>query len=230
MSSFIEVSNLKFAFPNTTKQLLNISDLKIQQGEKIFLHGPSGCGKSTFLEIVSGVLNFDQGDVTIDQNSLVKMSPSEKDQFRSKNIGYIFQNFNLLPYLNIFENITLPLHLNGKIKDAKNIQAEVEAICKKLGIAGLLNQNVSQLSVGQQQRVAVARALVSQPKLILADEPTSALDFDHRDKFLKLLFEICSEKKITLIFVSHDHSLKTMFDRSIAFNDINRAGLRFFLS
>jgi putative ABC transport system ATP-binding protein len=225
MSSFIEVSNLQFAFPNTTKQLLNISDLKIQQGEKIFLHGPSGCGKSTFLEIVSGVLNFDQGDVSIDQNSLVKMSPSEKDQFRSKNIGYIFQNFNLLPYLNIFENITLPLHLNGKIKDAKNIQSEVEAICKKLGIAELLNQNVSQLSVGQQQRVAVARALISQPKLILADEPTSALDFDHRDKFLKLLFEICSEKKITLIFVSHDHSLKTLFDRSIAFNDINKVGL-----
>jgi putative ABC transport system ATP-binding protein len=225
MSSFIEVSNLKFAFPNTTKQLLNISDLKIGQGEKIFLHGPSGCGKSTFLEIVSGVLNFDQGDVTIDQNSLVKMSPSQKDQFRSKNIGYIFQNFNLLPYLNIFENITLPLHLNGKIKEIKNIQAEVEAICQKLGIAELLNQNVSQLSVGQQQRVAVARALVSQPKLILADEPTSALDFDHRDKFLKLLFEICSEKKITLIFVSHDHSLKTLFDRSIAFNDINQAGL-----
>lgn len=225
MSSFIEVNNLRFAFPNTTKQLLNIADLKIEQGEKIFLHGPSGCGKSTFLEIVSGVLNFDQGDVSINQQSLVKMSPSEKDQFRSKNIGYIFQNFNLLPYLNIFENITLPLHLNGKIKDAKNIHAEVEAICKKLGIAELLNQNVGQLSVGQQQRVAVARALVSQPKLILADEPTSALDFDHRDKFLKLLFEICSEKKITLIFVSHDHSLKTLFDRSIAFNDINKAGL-----
>ncbi len=225
MSSFIEVNNLKFTFSNTTKQLLNISDLKIEQGEKIFLHGPSGCGKSTFLEIVSGVLNFDQGDVSIDQQSLVKMSPSEKDQFRSKNIGYIFQNFNLLPYLNIFENITLPLHLNGKIKEAKNIQTEVEAICKKLGIAELLNQNVGQLSVGQQQRVAVARALVSQPKLILADEPTSALDFDHRDKFLKLLFEICTEKKITLIFVSHDHSLKTLFDRSIAFNDINKAGL-----
>ena len=131
----------------------------------------------------------------------------------------------MLPYLNIFENITLPLHLNGKIKNIKNIQSEVEAICKKLGIAELLNQNVAQLSVGQQQRVAVARALVSQPQLILADEPTSALDFDHRDKFLKLLFEICSEKKITLIFVSHDHSLKTLFDRAIAFNDISQVSL-----
>ena len=225
MSTFIQVSNLKFSFPNTNKQLLNIVDLNINQGEKIFLHGPSGCGKSTFLEIVSGVLSFNQGDVVIGENSLVKMSPRQKDQFRSKNIGYIFQNFNLLPYLNIFENITLPLHLNGKIKNIKNIQSEVEAICKKLGIAELLNQNVAQLSVGQQQRVAVARALVSQPQLILADEPTSALDFDHRDKFLKLLFEICSEKKITLIFVSHDHSLKTLFDRAIAFNDINQVSL-----
>jgi putative ABC transport system ATP-binding protein len=225
MSSFISVSNLKFSFPQTNKQLLNIANFEIKQGEKIFLHGPSGCGKSTFLELISGVLSFDQGDVIIDQNSLVKMSPSEKDQFRSKNIGYIFQNFNLLPYLNIFENITLPLHLNGKIKDAKDIHFEVQAICQKLGIADLLNQNVSQLSVGQQQRVAVARALVSKPQLILADEPTSALDFDHRDKFLKLLFEICTEKKITLIFVSHDHSLKTLFDRSMDFNDINKVAL-----
>ncbi len=222
MSAFIQVSNLQFSFPNTNKQLLNIAELSINRGEKIFLHGPSGCGKSTFLEIVSGVLSFNHGDVVIAKQSLVKMSPSQKDQFRSKNIGYIFQNFNLLPYLNIFENITLPLHLNGKIKYINDIQTEVEAICKKLGISELLNQTVSQLSVGQQQRVAVARALISQPQLILADEPTSALDFDHRDKFLKLLFEICIEKKITLIFVSHDHSLKALFDRAIAFNEMNQ--------
>lgn len=222
MSSFIEISNLKFSFSISTKTLLDISDLKINQGEKIFLHGPSGCGKSTLLEIISGVLNFNHGEVMIDQISMSKLTPSEKDQFRSKNIGYIFQNFNLLPYLNIFENITLPLHLNGKIKNTENIQQEVKSICEKLGIADLLYQNVGQLSVGQQQRVAVARALISQPKLILADEPTSALDFDHRDKFLKLLFEICSEKKITLIFVSHDHSLKSKFDRSIEFNEINQ--------
>ncbi|MBC7754915.1 MAG: ABC transporter ATP-binding protein [Moraxellaceae bacterium] len=222
MSSFIEISNLKFSFSNLTKTLLDISDLKINQGEKIFLHGPSGCGKSTLLEIISGVLNFNHGEVMIDQISMSKLTPSEKDQFRSKNIGYIFQNFNLLPYLNIFENITLPLHLNGKIKNTENIQQDVKSICEKLGIADLLYQNVGQLSVGQQQRVAVARALISQPKLILADEPTSALDFDHRDKFLKLLFEICSEKKITLIFVSHDHSLKSKFDRSIEFNEINQ--------
>ena len=222
MSSFIEISNLKFSFSNSTKTLLDISDLKINQGEKIFLHGPSGCGKSTLLEIISGVLNFNHGEVMVDQISMSKLTPSEKDQFRSKNIGYIFQNFNLLPYLNIFENITLPLHLNGKIKNTENIQQDVKSTCEKLGIADLLYQNVGQLSVGQQQRVAVARALISQPKLILADEPTSALDFDHRDKFLKLLFEVCSEKKITLIFVSHDHSLKSKFDRSIEFNEINQ--------
>lgn len=224
MSSFFEIKDLQFSFDGSNQPLLNIKDLKIQQGEKIFLHGPSGCGKSTFLEIVSGVLDFKHGDVIIDENSLVKMTPTQKDQFRSKNIGYIFQNFNLLPYLNIFENITLPLHLNGKIKDHKNLNEEVEAICHRLGISTFLQQNINRLSVGQQQRVAVARALISQPKLILADEPTSALDFDHRDKFLQLLFEICSEKKITLIFVSHDHSLKSLFDRAIAFNEVNRVG------
>ena len=202
--------------------ILNIPDLEINQGEKIFLHGPSGCGKSTFLEIVSGVLNFNEGQVEIAGHSLSAMSSSQKDQFRSKHIGYIFQNFNLLPYLSIFENITLPLYLNGKIKYIQNLNSEVDLICEKLGILELIHKNVSQLSVGQQQRVAVARALISQPELILADEPTSALDFDHRNKFLNLLFEICSEKKITLIFVSHDHSLKNLFDRSIAFNEINQ--------
>ena len=105
MNPFIQISNLKFSYPHTTKTLLEISDLKINQGEKIFLHGPSGCGKSTLLEIISGVLGFSHGEVTIDQILMSKLTASEKDQFRSKNIGYIFQNFNLLPYLNIFENI-----------------------------------------------------------------------------------------------------------------------------
>lgn len=218
MSSFLEVKDLKFSFEGAVKPLLNINDLHIQKGEKVFLHGPSGCGKSTFLEILSGVLSFKNGTVIIGDRHLEKMTPSAKDQFRSKNIGYIFQNFNLLPYLNIFENITLPLHLNGKA----HLITHVQSICEKLGIAHLLNQSVSQLSVGQQQRVAVARALASQPQLILADEPTSALDFDHRDKFLNLLFQICTEQNITLIFVSHDHSLKALFDRSISFNEINK--------
>jgi putative ABC transport system ATP-binding protein len=192
--------------------------LQIQKGEKVFLHGPSGCGKSTFLEILSGVLNFKEGIVQVGDHHLEKMTPTQKDQFRSHHIGYIFQNFNLLPYLNIYENITLPLHLNGKAHLEKN----VSSICEKLGISDLMHQSVSQLSVGQQQRVAVARALASEPDLILADEPTSALDFDHRDKFLKLLFDICTDKKITLIFVSHDHSLKNLFDRSISFNEVNQ--------
>lgn len=224
MSAFLSVKNLKFSFGHKNskaKNILNIADLEILKGEKIFLFGPSGCGKSTFLEIIAGVLSCNEGQILIAGQALQKMNSKQKDFFRSQNIGYIFQNFNLLPYLSIFENITLPLYLNKKIKNI-DVEITVKNICQRLGIFDLLNQSVSQLSVGQQQRVAVARALISQPELILADEPTSALDFDHRDQFLKLLFEICTEKNITLIFVSHDHSLKNLFDRSVSFNEINK--------
>lgn len=218
MNSFITVNNLKFSFSDQKNLVLDIPHFDIKAGEKVFLFGPSGCGKSTFLEIMAGVLSFKHGQVIIAGQHLEQMTSHQRDQFRSQHIGYIFQNFNLLPYLNIYENIILPLHLNKKPIDQKNI----EDICRRLGISHLLHQNISQLSVGQQQRVAVARALISQPQLILADEPTSALDFDHRDQFLKLLFEICSEKKVTLIFVSHDHSLKGLFNQAIAFNQINK--------
>lgn len=216
--SFININNLKFSFNDQKNFIIDIPQLEIAAGEKIFLFGPSGCGKSTLLEIMAGVLLFKEGQVHIAGESLEKMTSHQKDQFRSQRIGYIFQNFNLLPYLNVYENITLPLHFNKKVIDQKNI----EGLCQRLGILQLLNQNVNKLSVGQQQRAAVARALASQPELILADEPTSALDFDHRDQFLKLLFEVCSERKITLVFVSHDHSLKNLFDRSIAFHEVNK--------
>lgn len=171
------------------------------------------------------MVGADEGEVIIAEQDLQTLTPTQKDRFRSEHISYIFQSFNLIPYLNIFENITLPLYFKKSHKSFKDVQSEVETLCRRLGILNLLNQSVSQLSVGQQQRVAVARALISRPQLILADEPTSALDFDHRDQFLKLLFEVCSEKNMTLIFVSHDHSLKALFDQAIAFKDINRMDL-----
>lgn len=225
MADFLQIKNLKFSFSKVKdKALISIPELKVNQGEKVFLFGPSGCGKSTLLEILSGVLSADSGQILINGQDLHLLSPAQKDQFRAENISYIFQNFNLLPYLNIFENITLPLSFKKDKIDFKNVRVEVEELCRRLGILEHIDQSISQLSVGQQQRVAVARALISKPKVILADEPTSALDFDHRDQFLKLLFENCSEKNITLVFVSHDQTLKTLFDRTIAFKEINQAG------
>lgn len=224
--SFLSISNLEFKYPSAKQATLLLADLKIAKGEKIFLYGPSGCGKTTLLEILSGVLIPQQGTVEILNADLAKLSPSERDQFRGAHIGYIFQSFNLIPYLNVEDNITLPVYLNSTRRHQMSsdcLEQELERICGALGILDLRRNPVTELSVGQQQRVAAARALLGSPELILADEPTSALDYDHREKFIRLLFGLCEAKSTTLIFVSHDKSLQNLFDRSLSLPELNRA-------
>lgn len=213
----LTVSQLKFQYSSTNRGRLEIDNFQVLKGEKIFLFGPSGSGKTTFLEILAGVLTPQSGSVKMDGVELTELSNQQRDTHRADNVGYIFQSFNLIPYLSVIENITLPLHLRSQKK-----KIEIDHIVEHLGIKELLNQKTTELSVGQQQRVAAARALVSQPKIILADEPTSALDYDHREKFLKLLFDLCREHEISLIFVSHDRSLQSLFDRAVALSEINR--------
>jgi putative ABC transport system ATP-binding protein len=220
----VEIHNLEFSYPDGEK-ILSIPEWSLKTEEKIFLYGPSGTGKTTFLEILAGVLVPQKGMVQFLSTDLVTLSASERDQFRAAHMGYIFQNFNLIPYLSVEENIALPCRLSRERRahlEEKNINQEIHHLCDSLGIAELLNKNVSKLSVGQQQRVAVARALLGKPSLILADEPTSALDYDHREKFLNLLFELCAECKTGLVFVSHDRSIEHLFDRSLSLHEINR--------
>ncbi len=220
----IEIHNLEFAY-TAEEKILSIPEWSLNTEEKIFLYGPSGTGKTTFLEILAGVLLPQKGMVKILGQDLASMSNSERDQFRAAHMGYIFQNFNLIPYLSVEENISLPCQLSAVRREhlvEKNISQEIRHLCERLGILELLSKNVTNLSVGQQQRVAVARALLGKPSLILADEPTSALDYDHREKFLKLLFELCAEYKTSLIFVSHDRSMESLFDRSLSLHEINR--------
>lgn len=223
MRKVLEIKGLKFKWPGARDNIVDIEDLSVNQGELLFLKGPSGSGKSTLLNLIAGVLTPNSGEISMLGTDFSKLSLSEKDRFRGNHMGFIFQMFNLIPYLSAIENVELPCRFS-KIKSSKalsqskSLKIEAERLLSELKLDTnlLKDKNVTQLSIGQQQRVAVARALMGQPEIILADEPTSALDADTRDSFLALLFKECQKFGITLIFVSHDQSLGKMFNREIS--------------
>lgn len=215
----IEIKNLKFSYHQSP--VLDISSFNVRESEIVFLYGPSGSGKSTLLELMAGVLKSQSGELLVCGRDLAQMSLSDLDRFRAENIGYIFQSFNLIPYLSVLENIILPFLFQKNNVD----QVELHNLIKNLGLKSYIDRPVSQLSVGQQQRVAVARALIKKPKIILADEPTSALDYNHRENFLKILFDLCRAHGTTVLFVSHDLSIEKLFDRSISLTEVNRVKL-----
>lgn len=222
--SLISLENIKFGYvPNQI--VLDIEKLEINKGERVFLHGPSGSGKSTLLNLLAGVLTPQSGNVNILDRDLKTLSQSKRDQFRGDHIGFIFQRFNLINYLSIAENISLPCRSSKLRKDKVkgSMDEEIKRLVDHLNLAPYVNKTVNKLSVGQQQRVAVARALIGNPEFIIADEPTSSLDDDVTDKFIELLLKECSEKETTVIFVSHDKRLAKHFDREIVLKDINNA-------
>lgn len=213
MSSLVEIQNLKFSWDNKS-YLLNIPSFEMKAGDRVFIYGPSGSGKSTFLNLIAGVLNYSQGSVRILGTDLKSMSPAQRDVFRGHHMGFIFQQFNLIPYLNVQDNIELPLKFSNTRKSKiQNLKEEVVRLCKSLGIEGLLDRMPSQLSVGQQQRVAAVRALIGSPEIIIADEPTSALDQNFRDQFLELLLKEASQSGV--LFVSHDRTLEKHFTKTL---------------
>lgn len=223
--ALIEIQNLEYTYAGYNKPTLVVPEFTVKKGEELFLYGPSGTGKTTFLECLAGVLKPTQGSVKILGRDLATMSSSERDAFRAEHMGYVFQSFNLIPYLSVMENIELPLHLSPVRKarlGSVDTDMVIRALCGNLGIGDLLDKRVTELSVGQQQRVAVARALLGKPDLLLADEPTSALDADHREKFLKLLFDLSELYGTTVVFVSHDRGIENLFTRSLSLESINR--------
>lgn len=210
--------------------MLDIGDLCVSEGERVFLHGPSGSGKSTLLGVLSGVLLPDSGVVTVLGENLTAMRSAQRDQFRVQHIGIIFQMFNLLPYLSLIENVTLPCQFSRarhqRIAQGNSTpDEEAWRLLTRLQMPAdaMTGRTVSELSVGQQQRVAAARALIGGPEVIIADEPTSSLDADARAKFIDLLSEECSKSNTTLLFVSHDLALADQFDRVVDLSQINRA-------
>ncbi len=211
--------------------VLEIDELRIAGGESVFLHGPSGSGKTTLLSLISGILQPRSGVVQVLGQDLTRLSPSACDTLRGSRMGYIFQGFNLIPYLSVAQNIALPCQLHPQRSAnvaAATLSEEVARLAKRLDIHAHLDAPVTKLSVGQQQRVAIARAIIGSPALLIADEPTSSLDTDRRDAFLNLLTEVTGEARArgahtTLLFVSHDRGLATHFDRTLSLQSINRA-------
>ena len=224
----IEANNLVFGWRSNQSPVLSIEAFSVDYAERVFIQGPSGSGKSTLLSLLGGVIQPQRGDITILGCSLAKLTQGDRDRFRADHIGFVFQMFNLIPYLSVIENVTLPCRFSEERRKrlaARNgVEAEGTRILSHLGIGdkGLIDKSVTDLSVGQQQRVAVARAILGAPEIIVADEPTSALDTDLRDAFIRLLMQECEENNTTLLFVSHDGGLARYFDRVVDLQKLNR--------
>ncbi|SMF11150.1 ABC transporter ATP-binding protein [Pseudobacteriovorax antillogorgiicola] len=225
MDSVIAIKDLEFSYTAAADPILRIAAFQVKHQEHVFLHGPSGSGKTTLLGLITGILTSRRGQLAVLGTQLSDLSLRQRDKFRGSHLGYIFQMFNLIPYLNVEENILLPLKMNRSKREAcPEPERELSELLSELRIEALRKQPVHSLSIGQQQRVAAARSLMGQPKLIVADEPTSALDYDSREAFLQLLFRSADRHNSTILFVSHDHSLASLFPRHVALKDINSAG------
>lgn len=252
-SNIIAVSKVKFTWPSNTHATIDIDEFTLKKGEHLFIKGPSGCGKSTLLSLLTGINIADQGQISILGQSLAQLSASQRDRFRADHIGYIFQQFNLLPYLSVLENVCLPCHFSPLRKQQalvdvthddvhyakmansqthnksdlipinKQLTTRAYQLLERLHLPStLFERPIVELSIGQQQRVAAARALIGRPALIIADEPTSALDFDNRISFIELLMELADQANSSLVFVSHDSSLEKRFSRSINLPKLNK--------
>ena len=224
-NNIIEISSCSFKYPQNENNTLDLAPLHVRSGEHIFLHGKSGSGKTTFLNILCGIIEPANSDIKILHTDFSRLSASQKDRFRADNYGTIFQQFNLLPYLSVKENISLACGFSRqKSLHVSDMDQEIKRLLDALDLSpALLHTPAMNLSVGEQQRVAVARALIGSPKIIIADEPTSALDSDTKERFMELLFAQVKAQNSTLIFVSHDRSLSSYFETHYDFADINKA-------
>lgn len=216
----LAIQALRKSYPNPEGGVSNIVDIpefSLATGEQVALRGESGSGKTTFLHLIAGILAPDTGMVLIDGAAMTSMPESGRDRLRAAKLGYIFQTFNLLQGFTVLENVVLGMAFGAGID-----RAHAKAILERVGLGQRLHHFPRQLSTGQQQRVAVARALVNRPKLVLADEPTGNLDARHAAESLALIRETCREERAALLLVSHDESVLSGFGEVRDFSTINR--------
>jgi len=228
-NQIIRLAKLRFAWPGQSTSLLHIASLDVTRGERLFVRGASGSGKSTLLGLIAGVIAPQSGVIEVLGQSLDTISAAARDRFRADHFGVIFQQFNLIPYLSVIENVTLPCQFSETrrrkaIARSGNIGDEALRLLEHLDMAdtAVVHKPVIELSVGQQQRVAAARALIGSPEILIADEPTSSMDADRCAAFIELLFRECDEAGSTLLFVSHDQRLQEPFERAIELDQLNQ--------
>jgi len=226
----VELSDVRFSWAASLPVTLDIPSLQLAKTDRVFVTGASGSGKSTLLSLLAGIVMPQQGSIRVLDQEVGKLGGAARDRFRGDHIGFIFQMFNLIPYLSVMANVVLPCGFSARrrlraTQAAGSVEAEALRLLSHLDLADsrTLARPVTELSVGQQQRVAAARALIGAPELVIADEPTSALDEDRRSAFLELLLQECEQRHTTLVFVSHDVRLGARFDRVIELGAINRA-------
>jgi putative ABC transport system ATP-binding protein len=223
LAILIENLSKKYYAPDgTVVPVIDIARFDLGDGEQVALIGTSGSGKTTLLHMIAGILTPDAGKIAFNGTDVAALSEAQRDVFRGANVGYIFQTHHLLPGFTAMENVLLGMSFTGRASDpnwAKHLLTEV-------GLADRLHYKPQKLSVGQQQRVAVARALANRPKLVLADEPTGALDSKNAAQVLDLIRALCREVNAALLLVTHDLEIAKQLERTVTLADINRANGR----
>jgi len=221
----VEFDRVEYAWPGH-QPLLQVPQLRIAAGERVFVSGPSGSGKSTLLGLIAGIHLPSTGRVSVFGQDTSALRASARDRLRGDQMGFVFQQFNLITYLSVVDNVLLPLSFSKKrrqrLGSPTQARAQADSLLARLGLSVYAaGQPAAQLSVGQQQRVAAARALLGSPQLIICDEPTSALDAEAKDSFLDLIASECQRTGAALLFVSHDLALARHFQRHIDMHDLN---------
>lgn len=230
------IHNLQYTYSPKSESILSIEEWRLNHGDRVFLYGDSGSGKTTLLNLLCGILLPTKGRIVLFDEQINTLPNRKRDAFRAQNIGVVFQTFNLINYLSVMKNIELAAYFAGSSRltgssrvnttqsnnNASVVEHRAIELAQSLRLSpSILHKKVMHLSTGQQQRVAIMRALINQPKLLLVDEPTSALDASARDAFMRELMDICDSENTTLIFVSHDHALGTYFEHQVDLSELN---------
>lgn len=219
----IELEALRFHYPDGDFSL-NIPELHIEQGEKVAVVGPSGSGKTTLLNLVAGIDTPQQGQINVCRMALHELSDALRRDFRITQIGFVFQSFELLDYLNVLDNILHPYRISRALVLNKEVRQRAKSMARQMGLGDMLYRRSDALSQGEKQRAAICRALLPEPQLILADEATGNLDPDNKRLILDLLFDAVDHQGATLLAVTHDHDLLPAFDRVIDFRQFYAGG------